>query len=223
VKQNMIETPTRVLKSPSAPGPTSPSIGTTSPAVTPTQPATAGRPGAPLRRGSAPAKNILLRIRLFPYVESGAQSTVLEVTNDNYLSEVLDMICKKLHLDKSLYVLRLPGTSMMIPSSRRVETLQGRTELELIRKNTLEALVAGGTGTGTPASIGTSGITISEIMLIIKSQERARSGRSLCCLLLETSPISLPTLPIKFDLVTFLALTFQEISGVAPATYFWTT
>lgn len=154
----MIETPTRMLKAPSAPSTTSPSIGFVTPALAPTQPAAvAGRPGAPLRRSSAAAKSILLRIRLFPYVESGAQSTMLEVTTDNYFSDVLDMICKKLHLDKSLYVLRLPGTSIMIPSSRRVETLQGRTELELIRKNTLEALSAGGTGPGTPASIGTSG------------------------------------------------------------------
>ena len=153
----MIETPTRVLKPPSAPG--TPSTGTVTPALAPTQPATTGRPSPALRRGSAIAKSVLLRIRLFPYVESGAQSTMLEVTTDNYLSEVLDMICKKLHLEKSLYVLRLPGTSIMIPSSRRVDTLQGRTELELIRKSTLEALSTGGTSSGTPASIGTSGKT----------------------------------------------------------------
>ena len=44
----------------------------------------------------------------------------------------------------------------MIPPSRRVESLQGRTELELIRKNALEALSAGGSGPGTPTSTGTS-------------------------------------------------------------------
>jgi len=151
----MIETPSRVVKPPSAPG--TPSTGAVTPALAPTQPATTGRPAPVLRRGSAVAKSVLLRIRLFPYVESGAQSTMLEVTTDNYLSEVLDMICKKLHLEKSLYVLRLPGTSIMIPSSRRVDTLQGRTELELIRKSTLEALSTGGTSSGTPASVGTSG------------------------------------------------------------------
>jgi hypothetical protein len=83
---------------------------------------------------------------------------MLDVTSDNYFSEVLDLICKKLHLEKSLYVLRLPGTSIMIPPSRRVESLQGRTELELIRKNALEALSAGGSGAGTPISSGTSRI-----------------------------------------------------------------
>jgi len=81
---------------------------------------------------------------------------MLDVTSDNYLSEVLDLICKKLHLDKSLYVLRLPGTSIMIPLSRRVESLQGRTELELIRKNALEALSAGSSAAGTPTTSGTS-------------------------------------------------------------------
>ena len=85
---------------------------------------------------------------------------MLEVTLDNYLSEVLDSICKKLHLDKSLYVLRLPGTSIMLPSSRRVASLQGRTELELIKKNTLDALSGGNSGTGTPATAGTSGIVL---------------------------------------------------------------
>jgi hypothetical protein len=167
----MIETPTRVLKSPSAPLTASPSTGPTTPALTPAQPATGGRPGPPMRRPSAQGKSILLRIRLFPYVESGAQSTMLEVTADNYFSEVLDMICKKLHLDKSLYVLRLPGTSIMIPSSRRVETLQGRSELELIRKTTLEALDAGGTSNGTPASIGTSGTSL-HLFRVNKSDRR---------------------------------------------------
>jgi len=83
---------------------------------------------------------------------------MLDITSDNYLSEVLDLICKKLHLDKSLYVLRLPGTSIMIPLSRRVESLQGRTELELIRKNALEALSAGSSAAGTPTTSGTSRI-----------------------------------------------------------------
>lgn len=85
---------------------------------------------------------------------------MLDVTSDNYFSEVLDLITKKLHLDKSIYVLRLPGTSMMIPLSRRVESLQGRTELELIRKSTLDALSTGGSNVGTPANSGTSRITI---------------------------------------------------------------
>ena len=46
----------------------------------------------------------------------------------------------------------------MIPPSRRVESLQGRTELELIRKNALEAISAGGSAAGTPTSSGTSRI-----------------------------------------------------------------
>jgi len=91
---------------------------------------------------------------------------MLDVTTDNYFSEVLDLICKKLHLEKSLYVLRLPGTSIMIPLSRRVESLQGRTELELIRKNTIEAMSAGGSGAGTPINTGTSGICMFKQMLI---------------------------------------------------------
>lgn len=152
IKQNVIETPTRVLKSPTLTTPTTPSTGVTTPAITPSQPP-GGRPGA-IRRGSGTGKGVLLRIRLYPYVEEGAQSTMLEVTSDNYLSEVLDMICKKLHLDKQLYVLRLPGTSIMVPPSRRVESLQGRTELELIKKSALEALSVG-TST-TPTSTGTS-------------------------------------------------------------------
>jgi hypothetical protein len=155
----MVETPTRVLKSSPITITTSPSIGAVTPTLAPVQPVVAGgRPSAVIRRGSNSTKSILLRIRLFPYVESGAQSTMLDVTSDNYFSEVLDLICKKLHLEKSMYVLRLPGTSIMIPPSRRVESLQGRTELELIRKNALEALSAGGSGMGTPSSIGTSRI-----------------------------------------------------------------
>jgi hypothetical protein len=152
----MIETPTRVLKLPTSNAPTSPTIGAISPALAPSQPTGSGRPSVATRRSSNTGKSILLRIRLYPYVESGAQSTMLDVTSDNYLSEVQDLICKKLHLDKSLYVLRLPGTSIMIPLSRRVESLQGRTELELIRKNALEALSAGSSAAGTPTGTGTS-------------------------------------------------------------------
>jgi hypothetical protein len=154
----MIETPTRVLKSPTLTVATSPSSGNATPTLAPVQPPPAGRSSAAIRRGSNSTKSILLRIRLFPYVESGAQSTMLDVTSDNNFSEVLDLICKKLHLEKSLYVLRLPGTSIMIPPSRRVESLQGRTELELIRKNALEAISAGGSAVGTPSSSGTSRI-----------------------------------------------------------------
>ena len=152
----MIETPTRQLKSDTLAGNGAQSTTTTSPSVSPSQPQPPNRPSMAIRRGSNSGKSVLLRIRLYPYVESGAQSTMLDVTTENYLSEVLDLICKKLHLDKSLYVLRLPGTSIMISPSRRVESLQGRTELELIRRNALEALSAGGSGAGTPASTGTS-------------------------------------------------------------------
>lgn len=155
----MVETPTRIVKSPSSNVPTSPTIGAISPALAASQPTVPGRPSVATRRSSNTGKSILLRIRLYPYVESGAQSTMLDVTSDNYLSEVLDLICKKLHLDKSQYVLRLPGTSIMIPLSRRVESLQGRTELELIRKNALEALSAGSSVAGTPTPSGTSCIS----------------------------------------------------------------
>ena len=156
----MVETPTRVLKSPTLTVTTSPSVGNVTPTLAPAQPTAAGRPSVAIRRGSNSTKSILLRIRLFPYVESGAQSTMLDVTSDNYFSEVLDLICKKLHLEKSLYVLRLPGTSIMIPPSRRVESLQGRTELELIRKNALEAASAGVSSPGTPTTSGTSRIIL---------------------------------------------------------------
>jgi len=153
----MTETPTRIVKSPILTTPTTQPSGPTSPAIQTAQPAP--RSGAStLRRGSASSKTVLLRIRLYPYTETGAQSTMLEVTTDNYLSEVLDLICKKLHLEKALYVLRLPGTSITIPGSRRVESLQGRTELELIRKSALEALTANETKASTPGSSGTSGI-----------------------------------------------------------------
>jgi len=152
----MIETPTRIVKSPSLAAPTTPLTSSATPSIVTNQPS--GRPNVSIRRGSASAKTVLLRIRLYPYTETGAQSTMLEVTTESYLSEVLDLICKKLHLDKTLYVLRLPGTSIMIPGSRRVESLQGRTELELIRKSALEALTAGESKAGTPGSSGTSGI-----------------------------------------------------------------
>jgi hypothetical protein len=210
------------VKSPSLPTPTTPTNGPTTPSIPPSQPTSSNRPSVSIRRSSNSGKSVLLRIRLYPYVESGAQSTMLDVTTDNYLSEVLDSICKKLHLEKSLYVLRLPGTSIMIPPSRRVESLQGRTELELIRKSALEALSAGSSVVGTPASVGTS-----RTVLFVFTDVVTGAGHKKRKKLLLSSNMG-----DQSDLITnasyqvcspSVRCSFTEIYGLASSTYFWSS
>ncbi|KAF2144218.1 uncharacterized protein K452DRAFT_325445 [Aplosporella prunicola CBS 121167] len=58
----------------------------------------------------------------------------LEFTTDTYLAEVFDRVCRDLHVDKALYVLKVSGTSTVAPSDRTVEALGARTELDLTRR-----------------------------------------------------------------------------------------
>lgn len=59
------------------------------------------------------------------------QTVMIRITSDSYIGEVLDIICKKKHLDSSRHSLRLRGTTIVVPLDRTVQELGGRGELEL--------------------------------------------------------------------------------------------
>lgn len=104
-----------------------------------TTPSTAYRPAA-----RAPGASVLLKVRLRteanPASAVHAQSTVLDVTTETYLGDVLDQVCKRRNLDKIMFSLRIAGTNVVVPSDRTVESLQGRTELLLVRKRATDLL-----------------------------------------------------------------------------------
>lgn len=92
----------------------------------------------------APGASVLLKIRIKPDSTTPAiallQNTVLDVTTETYLGDVLDQVCNRRNLDKSMYTLRLAGSNVIVPSDRTVESLQGRTELFLVRKRPADLL-----------------------------------------------------------------------------------
>lgn len=92
----------------------------------------------------APGAPVLLKVRLKPdssepSIQHGL-STILDVTTETYIGEVLDQVCKRRNLDKYMYTLRIVGTSMIAPSDRTIESLQGRNELVLVRKKATDVL-----------------------------------------------------------------------------------
>lgn len=93
----------------------------------------------------APGAPVLLKIRLRPDPPNSAaaltQNTVLDVTTETYLGDVLDQVCSRRNLDKSIYTLRLAGSNIIVPSDRTIESLQGRTELLLVRKRPADLLM----------------------------------------------------------------------------------
>ncbi|BFZ53491.1 Component of a membrane-bound complex containing the Tor2p kinase [Savitreella phatthalungensis] len=92
----------------------------------------------------APGSPVLVKVRLRPEPSEPTvlhnQSTILDVTTETYIGEVLDQVCKRRNLDKVMYTLRIVGTNVIAPSDRTVESLQGRNELVLVRKKATDVL-----------------------------------------------------------------------------------
>ncbi|KAI9659315.1 MAG: hypothetical protein M1821_001573 [Bathelium mastoideum] len=63
-----------------------------------------------------------------------AHSTKLNATTDTYIAEIFDQVCKKLNVDKALYILRVSRTNIVAPSDRTVEALGNRASLDLSKK-----------------------------------------------------------------------------------------
>ena len=63
-----------------------------------------------------------------------AHSTKMNATTDTYIAEIFDQVCKKLNVDKALFILRVSRTNTIAPSDRTVEALGNRASLDLSRK-----------------------------------------------------------------------------------------
>ncbi|KAF3924915.1 hypothetical protein ABW21_db0207551 [Orbilia brochopaga] len=69
------------------------------------------------------------------------QSVVIRITSDTYIGEVLDIICKKKHLDSTRHILRILGTTIIVPLDRLVKHLEGREELELVIRGPFDPIL----------------------------------------------------------------------------------
>lgn len=81
----------------------------------------------------------------------------IPTTSDTYLAEIFDHACKRLNLDKALYVLKVHGTQTVAPSDRTVEALGENLGLDLVRRRFLGAGAGDGMfGLGLSGSPGSS-------------------------------------------------------------------
>ncbi|KAF2674998.1 stress activated MAP kinase interacting protein Sin1 [Microthyrium microscopicum] len=62
------------------------------------------------------------------------RTTLIEVTTDTYIAEVFDQVCKRLNLDKALYVIKVSNSNTIVPHDRTVEALGDRSDLDLHRR-----------------------------------------------------------------------------------------
>lgn len=76
--------------------------------------------------------------------------------SDTYIAEIFEQGCKKLGLDKALYVLKVHGTQTVAPLDRTVEALGDRLHLDLVRRRFVGATAGEGVFglglSGSPAS-----------------------------------------------------------------------
>ncbi|KAH0536879.1 hypothetical protein FGG08_006282 [Glutinoglossum americanum] len=91
----------------------------------------------------------ILRIHLHE-LEPYATSVSVDVRTDTYMAEVLEIVCKKRHLDAAQSVLKVRGTNIVVPLDRTVEALGNTSELDLLRRRFADGL---DNITGSPGSI----------------------------------------------------------------------
>ncbi|KAG9233970.1 stress-activated map kinase-interacting protein-like protein [Amylocarpus encephaloides] len=89
--------------------------------------------GAPLQP-ARPAVRKLLRIHIHSADAAPGQMITLDVTNDTYLADILDIVCKRRQLDKANHVLKLTGSGTVVLLDRRVDSIGNREDLDLYRR-----------------------------------------------------------------------------------------
>lgn len=94
----------------------------------------------------------------------------IPVTTDTYIAEVFDTVCKRLNIDKALYVLKVTNTTTVAPADRTVEALgSARQSLDLVRRRFI--------GDGTFGLSGSPGSTSPNAPLLLTSAGAPRRTR----------------------------------------------
>jgi hypothetical protein len=110
---------------------------------------------APTATNTAPrvGPSKILRIHIST-IDEFAQSISVCVTTDTYIAEVLEQVCRKKHLDKNKYILRITGVSNIVaPLDRTVASLGERAELDLVRRRFIGASEGLGDRPGSPSTV----------------------------------------------------------------------
>lgn len=121
-------------------------------------------------------------------IDEFAQSVSVCVTSDTYIGEVLEQVCRKKHLDKNKYILRLTGHPNVIwPLERTVSALGDRAELDLVKKKVLglaeekesvvEGVGAGTTGVGSAGGVGSASVGVGAMAAIMGAGASGRTPK----------------------------------------------
>lgn len=88
----------------------------------------------------------------------------IPVTTDTYIAEVFDTVCRRLNIDKAMYVLKVSNTTTVAPVDRTVEALgNARQSLDLARRRFI------GAGDGAFGLTGSPGSTSPNAPLLLTS------------------------------------------------------
>ena len=91
-------------------------------------------PAAPASRGRSGVKKTL-HIHYTDQETLQSRTIDIETSTDSYIAEIFRQACEQLNLtNRTLYVLKVRGTALVVPEDRTVEALSERTHLDLQRR-----------------------------------------------------------------------------------------
>ncbi|KDQ60313.1 hypothetical protein JAAARDRAFT_56224 [Jaapia argillacea MUCL 33604] len=103
--------------------------------------AASGLLSSSLGPSSSYGPQIFLRIRIADTVDAVHVSTTVQASSGMYMQEVLEAVCRKRKLmEPKEYALLLGDMSILIPLDRTVASLQGKTDLALVKRSMLPQL-----------------------------------------------------------------------------------
>ncbi|KAH8998175.1 stress-activated map kinase interacting protein 1-domain-containing protein [Lactarius akahatsu] len=83
---------------------------------------------------------IFLRIRIQDTADAAHLYTTISVSATMYMQEALEMVCRRRKLQANEYALLLSDMSILIPLDRTVASLQGKSDLMLVKRSMLPHL-----------------------------------------------------------------------------------
>jgi hypothetical protein len=148
VQQNKIleskiqRSPSRVAKTKKADAAASSTLAPTAAAIAPSTSASALLPST-LSNSIFPGSynpsgpQIFLRIRIQDTADAAHLYTTISVSATMYMQEALEMVCRRRKLQANEYALLLSDMSILIPLDRTVASLQGKSDLMLVKRSRL--------------------------------------------------------------------------------------
>jgi hypothetical protein len=115
-----------------------------------------------LKSRSRTAMRKTLNVRYVSERDLVARTTLIEVTTDTYLAEVLETACKRFNIpsgEKDHYLLKIPGSIQTVPEDRTVEALGEMADLDLQRRRLF--VTSDGTVVGATTGMGLFGFPAS--------------------------------------------------------------